>query len=64
MGHFLIVDMNVIEMFALLALATIPTGKWFGLDALFARRKAPRRRPRTRADQIRETLPRPVRTAY
>ena len=34
MGHYLLVDMHVIEMVALLALAAIPTGKWFGLDAL------------------------------
>lgn len=37
-GHYLIVDMHVIEMLALLVLAAIPTGRWFGLDALTCRR--------------------------
>jgi uncharacterized membrane protein YphA (DoxX/SURF4 family) len=37
MGHYLYVDMHVIEIVALLALAAIPTGKWFGLDAVFGR---------------------------
>lgn len=35
-GHYLIVNKTLIEMLALLALATLPTGRWFGLDALFA----------------------------
>jgi uncharacterized membrane protein YphA (DoxX/SURF4 family) len=38
-GHYLYVDMHVIEMVALLALAAIPTGRWFGLDALFCRKR-------------------------
>ncbi|QDU59558.1 hypothetical protein Pan216_03870 [Planctomycetes bacterium Pan216] len=33
-GHYLIVNKNLIEMFALLVLATVPTGVWGGLDAL------------------------------
>jgi uncharacterized membrane protein YphA (DoxX/SURF4 family) len=32
--HSLIVNKNLIEILALLMLATVPTGKWFGLDAL------------------------------
>ena len=32
--HSFIVNKNLIEVFALLALAALPTGKWFGLDAL------------------------------
>jgi uncharacterized membrane protein YphA (DoxX/SURF4 family) len=36
-GHYLYVDMHAIEFVALMALATIPTGRWFGLDALFCR---------------------------
>jgi uncharacterized membrane protein YphA (DoxX/SURF4 family) len=39
MGHHLYVDLNVIEFLALAVLATIPTGRWFGLDALFCRRR-------------------------
>lgn len=31
-GHYLIVNKNLIEMMALIAIAFIPTGKYFGLD--------------------------------
>jgi uncharacterized membrane protein YphA (DoxX/SURF4 family) len=33
-GYYLFVNKNVIEMLALLALATTSSGRWFGLDAL------------------------------
>jgi uncharacterized membrane protein YphA (DoxX/SURF4 family) len=33
-GFYLFVNLYVIEMLALLALAAMPTGRWFGLDAL------------------------------
>lgn len=33
-GNYLFVSKNVIEMLALLLLACIPSGRWFGLDAL------------------------------
>ena len=33
-GHYFIVNKNLVEMFALAALATLPTGQWVGLDAL------------------------------
>lgn len=33
-GHYIFISKNVIEMVALLMLACIPTGQWFGLDAL------------------------------
>ncbi len=33
-GHYLFINKNIIEMFALLALASLPTGKWLGLDGL------------------------------
>ena len=33
-GNTLYVNRNVIEMFALLALATTASGRWFGVDAL------------------------------
>ena len=37
-GHYFIVNKNLIEMFALAALASLPTGQWLGLDAvLFGR---------------------------
>jgi uncharacterized membrane protein YphA (DoxX/SURF4 family) len=44
-GYYLFVNKNVIEMLALLALATTASGRWFGLDALihallFGRRPA------------------------
>ena len=34
--HSFIVNKNLIEVFALLALASVPTGYWFGLDKLVA----------------------------
>ena len=33
-GDYLFVNKNVIEMIALLTLATVPTGRWLGLDGL------------------------------
>jgi uncharacterized membrane protein YphA (DoxX/SURF4 family) len=33
-GHYLVVNKNVIEMVALLALMTTRSGRWFGLDAI------------------------------
>lgn len=33
-GHYWIVNKNLVEMLACLALVTIPTGRWIGLDAL------------------------------
>lgn len=33
-GHYLYINKNIIEMVALLALATIPSGRWCGLDGL------------------------------
>jgi len=41
-GHYFIVNKNLIEMLALLALVFIPTGQWIGLDALVFGRKVPR----------------------
>lgn len=35
--HALIVNKNMIEAIALLAIAALPTGSWFGLDGLFSR---------------------------
>ncbi|HKA07173.1 MAG TPA: hypothetical protein VKD71_07935 [Gemmataceae bacterium] len=35
-GNYLIINKNVIEMFALLVLMTTRTGKWFGLDAVIS----------------------------
>jgi uncharacterized membrane protein YphA (DoxX/SURF4 family) len=34
--HSFIVNKNLIEVFALLALASVPTGYWFGMDKLLA----------------------------
>src|SRR5262249_57167930 len=44
-GYYAFVNKNVIEMLALLVLATTASGRWFGLDALihaifFGRRRA------------------------
>ncbi len=35
--HSLIVNKNLIEVIALLAIAALPTGSWFGLDAIFGK---------------------------
>lgn len=48
-GSYAFVNKNTVEMLALLVLATLPTGRWFGLDALlsciwpFRRRTRPER---------------------
>jgi uncharacterized membrane protein YphA (DoxX/SURF4 family) len=42
--HSLIVNKNFIEALALLAIAALPTGTWFGLDAWIS--KAFRRKPK------------------
>ena len=33
-GNYLFINKNVIELFALLALAATPSGRWFGLDSV------------------------------
>src|SRR5262249_60423326 len=33
-GHYLFINKNIIEMFALLALATMRSGRWAGVDGL------------------------------
>ncbi len=40
-GHYLYINLYTIEMISLLALTVLPTGKWFGVDALFVRRARP-----------------------
>jgi uncharacterized membrane protein YphA (DoxX/SURF4 family) len=35
-GYYMVVSKNVIEMIALFMLACIPSGRWFGLDALIS----------------------------
>jgi uncharacterized membrane protein YphA (DoxX/SURF4 family) len=35
--HSYIVNKNLIEIFALLAIAALPTGQWFGIDAILSR---------------------------
>jgi uncharacterized membrane protein YphA (DoxX/SURF4 family) len=34
-GHYLFVNKDLIEMLALMVLATVPSGRWLGLDGLF-----------------------------
>ncbi len=38
-GHYFIVDKNMVEAIACLALVFLPTGQWVGLDALFFGRR-------------------------
>jgi len=33
-GHYMLVNKELVECLAALVLATIPTGRWLGLDAL------------------------------
>jgi uncharacterized membrane protein YphA (DoxX/SURF4 family) len=53
-GHYLFVNKNIIEMLALLALATTRSGRWLGLDGIvqflnpFRRRRAPEAEPAAR----------------
>lgn len=51
--HSYLIDKNLIEVCALLALACMPTGQWFGLDSFFVGFKA-RRRARSSASETRE----------
>jgi uncharacterized membrane protein YphA (DoxX/SURF4 family) len=49
-GYYAYVNKNLVEMLALLALATTASGRWFGLDALLHEfvqmfRRTPRPRP-------------------
>jgi uncharacterized membrane protein YphA (DoxX/SURF4 family) len=39
--HSLIVNKNLIEVIALLAIAALPTGRWFGIDAWFPGKRDP-----------------------
>ena len=52
--HSLIVNKNLIEVIALLAIAALPTGKWFGIDALFGGRPSPQPVKRTRRQTVRQ----------
>jgi uncharacterized membrane protein YphA (DoxX/SURF4 family) len=44
-GHYLFINLYAIEMVALFLLASVPTGQWFGLDALVDYIFGARRRP-------------------
>jgi len=46
-GHYLYINKNIIEMLALLALATTTSGRWVGLDGLIHYFKMRRRQPET-----------------
>ncbi len=48
-GNYFFVNKNLIEMLALLVLATTPSGRWLGLDALFSYLLSLRRREGKRA---------------
>ena len=56
--HSFIIDKNLIEVIALLGIAALPTGSWFGVDGLisrwFARRRASRPAPKTAANVARD----------
>jgi uncharacterized membrane protein YphA (DoxX/SURF4 family) len=58
-GHFKYVDKNLVELIACLVIASVPTGHWAGLDALFF--GARRRRRLLRREQ--EARPEPSRGA-
>ncbi|WP_406696748.1 DoxX family protein [Singulisphaera sp. Ch08] len=56
-GHYFIVNKNLIEMLACLALACIPTGSWIGIDALLF---GGRRRRRELARELAEAESEPA----
>jgi uncharacterized membrane protein YphA (DoxX/SURF4 family) len=51
-GHYILLNKNIIEMLALLALATTRSGRWAGLDGLFALFRRERGLPRTVPESI------------
>ena len=61
-GHYLYVDRNLIELIAVLLIATAGTGRWLGLDALvwkwWHRRRSGTEAPRS-APEGASTLPPP-----
>jgi len=57
-GHYLFINKNIIEMLALLALATTYSGRWAGLDGLFQFLNPRRWRGKPRTD-VRVTGPAP-----
>ncbi|GAC1450931.1 MAG: hypothetical protein NVSMB9_35710 [Isosphaeraceae bacterium] len=61
-GHYYVVDKNLVEMFACLALACLPTGRWVGIDALLFGRSSRARRAREDENTYSEA-PRNVRDA-
>ncbi len=66
-GHYLYVDRNLIEMIAVLAIASTATGRWLGLDGLLekwwrrrrVRAGAPKAAPEETAPEGSATLPPP-----
>jgi uncharacterized membrane protein YphA (DoxX/SURF4 family) len=55
-GNPIYVNKNVIEMLALLVLATTATGRWFGIDALFSRGPAKPEAAEAKQDQQEQEL--------
>jgi uncharacterized membrane protein YphA (DoxX/SURF4 family) len=52
-GHYFLVNKNLIEMIAVLALASLPTGQWFGLDPWVGRHVTGPLRRRWRGEKAR-----------
>jgi uncharacterized membrane protein YphA (DoxX/SURF4 family) len=63
-GHFWIVDKNLVELTACLALACLPTGHWVGLDALLFGARRRRRLLRQEVELEREPARGPGRRAH
>jgi uncharacterized membrane protein YphA (DoxX/SURF4 family) len=51
-GNYLYINKNVIEFLALIVLATLPTGRWLGLDAILSRIWPFRRKTREAAPRF------------
>lgn len=62
-GHYFIVNKNLIEMLACLALMCIPTGQWIGLDAVLFGRARRRRELEAREREAEAERAVPVREA-
>ena len=54
--HSFIINKNLIEVFALAALASLPTGRWFGLDAVMARFFSNWKADKRKSSQLKSTV--------
>ncbi len=61
--HSFIVNKNMIEAIALLAIAALPTGSWFGIDSLFSRLCCGRCKPSAQTVNLKTPESKPAKAA-